>query len=262
MQFGLGVQHELRQGPVQPGHLAAQKAETRTAQLGPSLEIQAQWRAKVDMVARLEIEAGRFSPGRAPTPHLDVAGLVNADRNSFMRQVGQAHQDLVEQVLNRIESLGTGLEQVGNTADLGQQRAGIPTLALEHSDLFGQTIALRLHGLRLYLQAATLAFKRLVAFDIEKGLRVLALIQSIDNGVEVLAQQANVKHLQSLVFYSMQSRRRRPAKPEPLQELAGSASAIALSPRPLGKGKRTCSSTPGRLRTEVAPSARSWLMTA
>ncbi len=65
-------------------------------------------------------------------------------------------------------------------------------LALEHADLLGQGVAARLQFLGADLQRLALVLERLEGLDVEEGLRVLAGLQALDDGVEVLAQQGDV----------------------------------------------------------------------
>jgi len=49
----LDVQHELRERTMQLGHRAAQEREARTGELGAGIEVEAQRRPSIDVVARL-----------------------------------------------------------------------------------------------------------------------------------------------------------------------------------------------------------------
>mmetsp|Transcript_1075 Transcript_1075/g.1642 ORF Transcript_1075/g.1642 Transcript_1075/m.1642 type:complete len:501 (-) Transcript_1075:722-2224(-) len=257
---GLHVKHELRKRAVQAGDRALQKGEARARQLGAGLEVQAQRGTQVDMVLHVEVEAAR----RAPAAHLDVAGLVRAERNTLVGQVGHAHQQVVELVLDRVQPLGAGLEFIGDAAHLSHLRGGILALALGHADLLGQRVAARLQFLGAGLHRLALGLQGLEALHVEEWLGVLACVQALDDGVELLAQLGDVEHvvLSEFEYENGADVSAAGGLGRRHQDREALTSAMDLSPRPTGSGKRTFSSTPGRLRTVVAPSWRSWSMTA
>ena len=81
----MGVEHELRQRPVQARDAALHQRKARAGQFGRHLEIQAQPRRQVDMVLNLEIEAARG----ADLAHFDIAGFIAA-RPAPTRAAGSA----------------------------------------------------------------------------------------------------------------------------------------------------------------------------
>ena len=102
----LHVEHELGERAMQPRDRPAQEREARARELDAGLEVEAERRADVDVIARREVELAR----RAPAPHLDVGVLVGADRHARVGQVRQRHQLLVELELDRREPLGRAVE--------------------------------------------------------------------------------------------------------------------------------------------------------
>ncbi len=186
----LHVEHELGERAMQARDRAAQEREARARELGAGLEVEAERRADVDVVARREIERARH----CPTPHLDVRRLVGADRNARMRQVRQRHQLIVELDLDRREPLGGALELGSDAGDLGHRRARVAALALELADLARQRVAACLQLLGARLQRLALALERDEAGDVEKRLRRLARLETGDDLREVLAQERDVKH--------------------------------------------------------------------
>ncbi len=93
---GVEVQHEVDQGPLQPGTGAQVKREARSGDLGGAFQVEdVQRRADVPMRLGLEGEPRRFPPGF----HHGVFGAVPADRDRAVGQVGDAHQDPAERFL-------------------------------------------------------------------------------------------------------------------------------------------------------------------
>ena len=117
--LGLHVEHELGERAVQPRHRPAQEREARARELDAGLEVEAERRADVDVIARRERELAR----RAPAPHLDVGVLVGADRHARVGQVRQRHQLLVQLELDRRQPLGRAIELGADRGDLGHRRA-------------------------------------------------------------------------------------------------------------------------------------------
>ena len=173
----LHVEHELGERPMQPRDRAAQEREARARELDAGLEVEAERRADVDVVARRELELAR----RAPAPHLDVGVLVGADRNARVGQVRQRHQLVVELGLDRREALGRAIELGADGGDVGHRRAGVGALALELADLARQGVAPRLQLLGARLQRLALGLERDEALDVEKRLRRLARLEAGDD---------------------------------------------------------------------------------
>ena len=136
--LGLHVEHELGERAMQPRHRPAQEREAGARELDAGLEVEAERRADVDVIARREREFARH----APAPHLDVGVLVGADRNARVGQVRQRHQLLVEVDLDRGEPLGRAIELGADRGDVGHRRAGVAALPLQLADLARQDVAL------------------------------------------------------------------------------------------------------------------------
>ena len=130
----------------------------------------------------------------APAAHFDVGVFICAYRHAGMRQVGQLHQDVIELGLDDNQTLGPGLLLLGNGVHFGHGGGGVFPLGLEHADLLAVGIAAGLHFLGVFLQRLAFVFQRGVGRHIQVGLRVLAGGQAGENGVQVLAQQGDVKH--------------------------------------------------------------------
>ena len=156
---GVHVQHELGQCPVQACHATAHHGEPCTRELGPSGRVQPQRLAHVQVVLHREVEGGR----RAPAAHLHIVGLAAAHWYRLVRQVGQAGQQRIQRCLHRLQLGRNAGLLLRHGVDLGQQRAGILTLALGLANLLGQCIALRLQRLGTRLQRLATGLQGLVA---------------------------------------------------------------------------------------------------
>ncbi len=193
VRFGIAVllrvrvDHELREGAVQARDRAAQHREARTGELRARLEIEAERRADVDVILHLEVELAR----RAPAAHLDVVGLVLADRHAFVRdvrhaqhQVGQARLDLAELGFRR-------LHVVADPADFGHHGRRVLALPLHRADLLRQAVAARLELFGVGLDRAAFRFECGERGDVEG---VAAIGEALGDAVEVFAQQLDVEH--------------------------------------------------------------------
>ena len=92
--------------------MATHKGKARTAQLGTGFEVQAQGGAQVHMVAHIEVKGARC----APAAHFHITRFVHAHRHTFVRQIRHAHQKGGEFLLDGVQTLGAGLQLVGNAA--------------------------------------------------------------------------------------------------------------------------------------------------
>jgi hypothetical protein len=190
MLFGLHVEHELGERAVQTRRLAAQEGEARARQPRAGVEVHAERRAEIDMVARREAEL----TGCTPAADLDVRLLVDAERHAVVRQVRHRHQQRVELGLDHVEPLGRRLQLVADAAHFGHHRRAVFTLRLQLADLLGQAVAPRLQLLGAGLQGLALGFERLETRDVQKGLRRLALVEPRNDAGQILAQQVDVEH--------------------------------------------------------------------
>ena len=156
MLFGVQVEHELGERPMQACQLAAQDGKARAGKLGGDFAIEpALVRTELDVILDREIERAR----RAPTILFDVAVLVGTLRHRGIGQIRNAQRDRGELLLDVGQARFVGLELIGDTGDLGHQRGGVLALALGDADRLGARIArvlqflgLDLHGLALRLE--------------------------------------------------------------------------------------------------------------
>ena len=68
------------------------------------------------------------------------------------------------------------------------------TLAFEHTDLFGQAVALGLQLFGAGLQGFAFGLEGAESIHIQEGLRVLAGLQTRDHGVQVFAEEKDIEH--------------------------------------------------------------------
>ncbi len=141
---GMQIEHELPEGPLQPGQRAPEDDETGTCQLCRRLEIhQAKALADVEMLLGHEIELFRFAPAAA----LDIVVLVGAVRHIGMQQIRQA----LEHFGQRGDGGAFALLRLGHrildVGDLGHQLPdhGVVARSLGPADLFGDGVAPLLH---------------------------------------------------------------------------------------------------------------------
>jgi hypothetical protein len=130
-------------------------------------------------------------PRRAPALDLDIAVLVATDRHRFVGNIGQRGENGVEFVQQFAKTGFGSLQLVAQRADFGHHRRRILALALQHADLLGQAVALRLQFLSPGLQRLALGFQRLEFGKID---RLAALGQAFGDGVEVGAEELDVEH--------------------------------------------------------------------
>ncbi|PAV67119.1 hypothetical protein WR25_21598 [Diploscapter pachys] len=115
---GLVVEHELGERPVQPRHWPAQERKARARQIGARLEVHAQRRTDVGMLAWREVERARGSPAGL----FDVAGLVLAVGDVRCGQIGDGGQRALErEACFGIGGLETG-QRLFQRRDFGHER--------------------------------------------------------------------------------------------------------------------------------------------
>jgi hypothetical protein len=92
------VEHELGERTVQLRQRAAHHREAAAGDLHCGGEVElVQALAEIDVIAHLEVEAARCTPAG----DLDVGGLILAGRHRLVRQVGNAHDEVVDLGLQR-----------------------------------------------------------------------------------------------------------------------------------------------------------------
>ena len=154
----LPVEHELRDGAVEAGHMAAQEGEACAGKLRTGLEIHAEGRAEIGMLLRLEIEGARV----APAAHFDIAFLVLALRHIGGGQVGDGCEHMLKlaaQLAVLFFQFGQALLQSGY---LGLERFCLVAIALAHRlpDRLGRLVAAALRLLHLGGHFAALCIER------------------------------------------------------------------------------------------------------
>ena len=131
MFAGLHVQHELRQRAVQPRYRAAQESEARTGKQGTGVELHPQRRAEIDVV----LDGKGVGTRASPAGHFDVVGFGLADRDAFLRQIGNHRDEGVELREQFGECNFVGVEFAFERRDLAHHGAGVFAPALHHADL-------------------------------------------------------------------------------------------------------------------------------
>ena len=186
----MGVEHELRQRPMQPDHRAAHHHEARARELCGGGEIEPGHGARdLEMLLRREVEAARL----APALDLDIVGLVGAVRHVVERQVGQGQQHLLH-----LRLLDAGLflqlrlllllvgHQLAQALELGLVAAG-----LGGAHFLAGAVALGLGGLGFGNGLASAGVQRQ---DVLGPALLAAARQGTVEGIGILPDQANVMH--------------------------------------------------------------------
>ena len=140
----MGVEHELGDGAVQAGEVAAQHGEARARKFRARIEIQPDV-FEVGVFFWREVKDAR----RAPATHFEVVVFVFADGDAFVRRVGHGGQQRVQGVLDfgvllfAVFLFAVFLFAV-ERGDLRHQRVGILAFFLRLADLRGEAVARRL----------------------------------------------------------------------------------------------------------------------
>ena len=136
---GVGVEHELGDGAVQAGEVAAQHGKARAGEFRARIEIQPDV-FEVGVFLRREVKDAR----RAPAAHFEVVVFVFADGDAFVRRVGHGGQQRVQGVLDFGVLLFAVFLFAVQRSDLRHQRVGILAVFLRLADLRGEAVARRL----------------------------------------------------------------------------------------------------------------------
>ena len=187
------VEHEVDERALEAGTGTMQCVEARVGEFHATLEVDdAELRAEVPMRLGLEVELAR----RAPAAYLGIIVLVIADGRVGAGNVGNGIGEAVELFLDSHEG---AIKIVDLVTDVAHANLGV-------FGLFG--VALLEHGANLFGDGVALGFERLdflddfAAFFIEATELVvipfcMAVLQSLFDGVGVLANEANVEHCSS-----------------------------------------------------------------
>ncbi len=190
--FGMHIEHELRERAVQFGEPALHQREACAGDLGRSGKIKLPKRlAQIDVILDRKIKTAR----RPPAMNFDVVGLRLANRDAFLRHVRNDRDESVELLEQFTEPHFVGFELALHRSDFGHHGGSVFTLALEHADLLRQAVTARLQILRARLQRLSLSLQPLESRRIE---RIAARSQPLGNGIDVVTQQLNIEHFQSL----------------------------------------------------------------
>ena len=133
------------------------------------------------MILDLEIVRARCSPA----PDLDVVDFRLAEWHAVLRQIRNDRNKGVEGFQHIAETNFIGLQLFFQRSDFGQDGRSILTLALEHADLFRQTVAAGLQVLSARLQRLAFGFKLLEGSYVK---RIAAGGQTFGNCIDVVAQ--------------------------------------------------------------------------
>ncbi len=186
---GVQVQHELGQGTVQAGDLAAQHGEARARQLGGGLGVQAAVAgAQLDVVQHREIEGARGAPARL----LDVVVLVGAGRHVIGRQVRDAGGDGVDLLAQLVQGHFRGLQLVGEGGHFGHDGRHVLALGLGLADGLGTAVAQALQFLGPHLDALAIGLQGLQGRHVE--LEAAAGAQAFGEVGGLVAEQGWIKH--------------------------------------------------------------------
>jgi hypothetical protein len=194
--LGLHVQHELRQGAVQPGNGACHDAKARARELDAHLKVQAQGLAQVHMVAGLKGQ--RAAPARLPQ-----TVPSNAPRRCRLLPRPRARSRGANWA-RPAAGLGARVEFAPSAArafkfglggrDLGHHGAGVFAFGLELANLFGELVALVLQFLGAHLQGLAFGFQGLESVNVQGKLGEFALFKTGQDRGQVFAKQLYIEH--------------------------------------------------------------------
>ena len=134
---GVRVQHELREGAMQPRDGALHDDEASPRQLGRRREVQAETGTERDVVLHRERSRSRGPPA----PDLDVVGFRASDRRRLVRQVRQRQQQFVEFDLDAGELGRRLLLRFVDGRHLREEMIRVLLAPLGLADLPGQRVA-------------------------------------------------------------------------------------------------------------------------
>lgn len=139
------------------------------------------------MILYLEIEFAR----RPDAPYFDIGRFVGADRNRFVRQIGNGQHESGKLRLYFRQGRFIGFQFVAESADFGHDGGSVFFFAFQDADLFGKRIAPGLHFFSLCLKLAALRFKRVESCHVKFE---FAGFKLCCDSVDILAKELNVDH--------------------------------------------------------------------
>ena len=155
-------------------------------QLGSGVAVQpALARAQLDVILDREVEGAR----RTDALDFRIAGFIAPCWHRFVRQVGDAGQQVLQLHLQRGEGIFAGFQLVAQTGNLGHDRHHVLATRLGLADGLGTGIALRLQFLGAGLHLLALALQALVVGAREGK---AAAGQARDDLVELTAQKGRI----------------------------------------------------------------------
>ena len=173
------VQHELDQGPVQPGDCSRHHYETGAGDAGGGLKIdQPQGLTQSCMVLGNKILHFQLSPG----PYHLIIVLAVSGRDTLMGHIGHAAQELVQFLLDLLQPGLAGFQFVAQGGDLRPQRFDVLSRGLGFANRLRLTVPLRLQFLGVNLGLFTLPLQRLEPVDIQFK---AALGQALAHGIHI-----------------------------------------------------------------------------
>src|SRR5205085_8677306 len=173
--------------------------------------------ADVDMVENLKVEAPRL----APAPLLAVLLGAFADRHRFVRQVGNAAEEILEAGLELGELLFGALEELLQLLALRQQLAHVLAARLRLADVLRDLVARGLRLLDRGLQVLARLLEAPERVDVERPWPARG--EAARDRLRILAQQLDVDH------FSL------PACASRCRNSARRSRSLASSPRSVGR---------------------------
>jgi hypothetical protein len=193
---GVQVEHEIRQDSLQPGSQAPVHREAGAGKFGGALEIEhAQFFSQVPMRLGREIKFRR----RAPAAHFNVIFRSFANRNAFVRQIGNAGENALQAGLKigrRFLALLNLLPQILRFGDLSGRV--LPSL-FKLGNLLRGAVALRFHGLGFGDCLAALGVYLVEVFQYLCRIHA-ALAELLLDQRQVVTNEVEIKHGSSLLY--------------------------------------------------------------
>ena len=135
----MGIEHELGQGPMQPGQRASEGHEAGPGKLGGRIEVHpAVAGPQVHVVLGLEGKRRRL----APAALFPVGRLVPPVRHGHMRDVGNVQAEILQLLLHHRKLILGGFEPRTQVRHFSQQGLDVLTGGFGLADALGADVAL------------------------------------------------------------------------------------------------------------------------
>ncbi len=190
--FGMEIEHELDERPLEPCAGTHQNGETRPRDLRRPVEVQnSQSRSDVPVGFRLEGEVSRLSPAT----DLLVRGLVRSHGDALVGKVGKALDDPLAVRLDLFRALFFVLDELRGATELEPERLRLLFLPVLHesADVLRFGLVLVAHGAQLGLEPLPFLVERAERREVDVGAAIAD--PSLDE-LEVAGDEVQIEHVE------------------------------------------------------------------